>query len=83
MNTKLLASIAVFALLSGVVSTSMMQSVYASDYGTKDDSMTNKTSDAKKIADKKAADAKKIADKKAADAKKIADKKAADAKKIA
>jgi len=43
MNTKLLASIAVFALLAGVVSASMMQSVYAADYGTKDDSMTKKT----------------------------------------
>ena len=82
MNPQLLASIAVFALLAGVVSTSMMQSVYAADYGMKDDSMTKKAADAKKIADKKAADAKKIADKKAADAKKAAETKAKmDAKK--
>jgi plastocyanin len=60
MTTKLLASIAVFALLAGVVSTSMMQSVYAAAYETND----------KAMADKKAADAKKaMADKKAADAK--------------
>ncbi|QLH09197.1 cupredoxin domain-containing protein [Candidatus Nitrosotenuis sp. DW1] len=78
MNTKLLASIAIFALLAGVISTSAMQSAYAADYGTSD-----KAADAKKLADKKAADAKKLADKKAADAKKLADKKAADAKKLA
>jgi len=65
MNTKLLASIAIFALLAGVISTSAMQSAYAADYGTSD-----KAADAKKLADKKAADAKKLADKKAADAKK-------------
>ena len=51
MNRKLLATIAVFGLLSGLVSTSMMQSVYAVDYGM------NNT--AKKEADKKAMDAKK------------------------
>jgi plastocyanin len=84
MTTKLLASIAVFALLAGVVSTSMMQSVYAAAYETNDKAMADKkAADAKKaMADKKAADAKKaMADKKAADAKKaMADKKAADAK---
>ncbi|MEK6831597.1 MAG: hypothetical protein AABY17_02410, partial [Thermoproteota archaeon] len=68
MTTKLLASIAVFALLAGVVSTSMMQSVYAAAYETND----------KAMADKKALDAKKLADKKALDAKKLADKKALD-----
>ena len=73
MNRKLLATIAVFGLLSGLVSTSMMQSVYAVDYGM------NNT--AKKEADKKAMDAKKEADKKAMAAKKEADKKAMDAKK--
>ena len=62
MNRKLLATIAVFGLLSGLVSTSMMQSVYAVDYGM------NNT--AKKEADKKAMDAKKEADKKAMAAKK-------------
>ena len=31
MNTKLLASIAVFALLTGIISTSLMQSVYAAE----------------------------------------------------
>src|SRR3989338_7978502 len=48
MTTKLLASIAVFALFAGIVSTSMMQSVYAAAYETND----------KAMADKKAADAK-------------------------
>ena len=73
MTTKLLASIAVLVLLTGVVSTSLIQSVYAADYGMNDKAMADK-----KAADKKAAD-KKAADKKAAD-KKAADKKAADAK---
>ncbi|MFI5416852.1 MAG: hypothetical protein ACHQW9_02230, partial [Nitrososphaerales archaeon] len=78
MNTKLLASIAVFALLTGVISTSMMQSAYAADYGM-DDKSDKKVADAKKLADKKAADAKKMADKKVVDAKKdaAADKAAA------
>jgi plastocyanin len=76
MNTKLLASIAVFALLAGVISTSMMQSAYAADYGMGGNAADKKAADAKKLADKKAADAKKLADKKAADAKKLADKKA-------
>ncbi len=53
MNTKLLASIAVFALLAGVVSTSMMQSVYAADYGMKDASMTKKTETKAKVEAKK------------------------------
>ncbi|MDW7641643.1 MAG: plastocyanin/azurin family copper-binding protein [Nitrosarchaeum sp.] len=71
MTTKLIACLAVFALLFGVVSTSMMHNVYA------DMASDKKMADAKKIADaKKMADAKKIADtKKIADAKKIADKK--------
>ena len=42
MTTKLLASIAVFALLTGVISTSLMQSVYAADYGTNDKAMADK-----------------------------------------
>ena len=73
MTTKLLASITVFVLLTGVISTSMMQFVYAASSETND----------KAIADKKALDAKKAADKKALDAKKAADKKALDAKKAA
>ncbi len=59
MNTKLLASIAVFALLSGVISTSMMQSAYAADSGMSGNAADKKAADAKKLADKKAADAKK------------------------
>ena len=54
MTTKLLASITVFVLLTGVVSTSMMQSVYAVDYGMND----NAKAAEKKAAEKKAADAK-------------------------
>jgi plastocyanin len=77
MNPKLLASIAVFALLASVVSISI-QSAYAADSAA-----DKKAADAKKLADKKAADAKKLADKKTADAKKLADKKTADAKKLA
>lgn len=51
--TKLLASIAVFTLLAGVVSTFMMQSVYAADYGMNDK--------VKIASDKKAAEVKKLA----------------------
>ena len=68
MTTKLIACLAVFALLFGVVSTSMMHNVYA-----------DVASD-KKLADKKLAD-KKLADKKLAD-KKMADKKLADKKMV-
>ena len=70
MTTKLLASITVFVLLTGVISTSMMQFVYAASSETND----------KAIADKKALDAKKAADKKALDAKKAADAKMAPGK---
>ena len=81
MTTKLLASITVFVLLTGVVSTSMMQSVYAASYEPNDKSMADKKAlDAKKAADKKALDAKKAADKKALDAKKAADAKMAPGK---
>ncbi len=68
MNTKLLASIAVFVLLTAVVSIPMVNSAFAAE---------PKKDDAKAKADKKAADAKAKADKKAADAKAKADKKAA------
>ncbi|MDG7050642.1 MAG: hypothetical protein JRZ94_05515, partial [Nitrososphaerota archaeon] len=60
MNTKLLASIAVFVLLTAVISIPMTNSAFAAE---------PKKDDAKAKADKKAADAKAKADKKAADAK--------------
>ena len=62
MNTKLLAGIAVFALLAGIVGTSMTHSAYAADSMTK---MTDK----KAKVDAKANAKKAAADKKAADAK--------------
>ncbi|MFM9875759.1 MAG: plastocyanin/azurin family copper-binding protein [Nitrosarchaeum sp.] len=57
MTTKLIACLAVFALLFGVVSTSMMHNVYA-------DMASDKKMADKKMADAKKADAKKMADKK-------------------
>ena len=76
MNTKLLASIAVLALLSGVVSTSMMHSAFADTKMADKKAKVDAKVDAKKAAaDKKAADAKAKADKKAADAKAKADAK--------
>lgn len=76
MSNKLLASITVFVLLTGVVSTSLLQSVYATDYGTSDKTAANKAAaDKKAIADKAAADKKSMADRKAA-----ADKKASEVK---
>src|SRR5574338_253252 len=71
MNTKLLASIAVLALLSGVVSTSMMHSAFAAD---------TKMADKKAKVDAKVDAKKAAADKKAADAKADAKKAAADKK---
>jgi plastocyanin len=75
MNTKLLASIAVFALLAGVVSTSIMQSVYAADYGMNDKTADKKTAMDQKVADKKTTMNQKMADKKTAMDQKVADKK--------
>jgi hypothetical protein len=83
MNTKLLACIAVFTLLTCIISTSGLQSAYAADYGMNDNVADKKLTDAKKVADKKLTDAKKVADKKLTDAKKVADKKLTDAKKVA
>ena len=55
MNSKLLASIAVFALVAGIVSTSMLQSVYAIDYGSSNKTAADQAAAAKKAAaDKKA-----------------------------
>ena len=63
MNTKLLASIAVLALLSGVVSTSMMHSAFADTKMADKKAKVDAKVDAKKAAaDKKAADAKAKAD---------------------
>ena len=81
MSNKLLASITVFVLLTGVVSTSLLQSVYATDYGTSDKTAANKAAADKAVADKKAIADKAVADKKAmADRKAAADKKTSEVK---
>ncbi len=82
MNTKLLAGIAVFALLAGVVSTSMMQSVYAADYGMKDDSTTKKT-ETKKVVPKKTVVKAKVEAKKTETKAKVAAKKTETKAKVA
>ena len=78
MNTKLLASIAVFALVTSLVASSMT-SVYAADTKVADKkAKMDMKMDAKKMKmDKKMDDKKAMMDKKAADAKAKADKKAA------
>ncbi|MBI5697286.1 MAG: hypothetical protein HZC29_02040 [Thaumarchaeota archaeon] len=75
MNTKLLASIAVFALLGSVVSISMSDYAFAAE-----DKAKTKKDEMKAKADAKKADAKAKADAKKADAKAKADAKKADAK---
>ena len=72
MTPKSLACIAVFALLAGVVSTSMMQSVYAADYGMNDNAKA--AADKKAMADKAMMDKKAMADKAMMDKKAMADK---------
>ena len=61
MNTKLLASIAVFVLLAGALGTPIMQSVYAATYNE----ATEKEPAQKEAAEKKAMADKAMADKKA------------------
>ncbi|HII03622.1 MAG TPA: hypothetical protein HA350_02420, partial [Candidatus Nitrosotenuis sp.] len=70
MNTKILASIAVFALIASIVGTSLTNSAYAADADT------NKT-DTKSTVDKKTTTmTTKLADKKAAMDKRMDEKKA-------
>ena len=76
MNTKILASIAVFAMMASIVGMSFTHSVYAADVSIDKKANATKTMIDSKVADKKAAMDKKIEDKKAAMDKKLSDKKA-------
>ena len=49
MDTKLLASITFFALLAGIISISMMQSVYAADYVSNDKPVVDKKVDNRNV----------------------------------
>ena len=55
MDTKLLASITFFALLAGIISISMMQSVYAADYVSNDKPVVDKKVDNRNVVEQQKA----------------------------